>query len=204
MPELYVSIPKSVENLNLPSPELVNYYKDTEKRVFYIDCEIDENLLEISKEIMRINREDKGIPVEERTPIKIMIDSPGGDVTASWSFMKIMEISKTPIWTINMCCAYSAGADILAAGHKRFAMPGTSVLIHSGSCYYGGTQEQAESMKKFGDKLTKKVTDYFLSHTKVDPKVFKKRAPSDWYLDENEALEQGIVDAIITDLDEIL
>ena len=83
-------------------------------------------------------------------------------------------------------------------------MPGTSVLIHSGSCYYGGTQEQAASMKKFGDNLTKKVTDYFLAHTKVDPKIFKKKAPSDWYLDEEEALENGIIDKIITDINEII
>ena len=204
MEDLVVAIPKTVENVQLPSPELVNYYRDAEERVFYIDDQIDENLLELSKEIIRFNRLDKDIPVEERKPIKIFIDTPGGDVIATWSFIRIVEISKTPVYTINMCCAYSAGADILASGHKRFAMPGTSVLIHSGSCYYGGTQEQAESMKKFGDKLTKKVTDYFLSHTKVDPKIFKKKAPSDWYLDEEEALENGVIDKIITDIDEII
>lgn len=203
MDEMLVAVPESAANLQLPSPELRNYYRDAEKRIFYIDEQIDENLLELSKEIIRINREDKGIPTEKRVPVKILIDSPGGDVSATWSFIKLIEISKTPIWTINLCSAYSAGADILAAGHKRFAMPGTSILVHSGSCYYGGTQEQAESMKKFGDKLVKKVTNYFLAHTKVDAKVFKKKAPSDWYLMEDEALEYGIIDEIITDLDEI-
>ena len=199
--ELLVAIPESVANLQLPNPELRNYYRDIEHRILYIDDQIDENLLELSKEIIRWNKEDKDVPIEQRIPIKIMIDSPGGDVSATWSFIKLIEISKTPIWTVNLCCAYSAGADILAAGHKRFAMPGTSVLVHSGSCYYGGTQEQAESMKKFGDKLTKRVTEYFLGHTKIDPKVYKRKAPSDWYLDEEEALANGIIDDIITDLD---
>ena len=203
MSEFAIAIPQSIENLQLPSPELLNYYKDVENRVFYIESEIDGSLLEITKEILRINRADKDVPVEKRTPIKLMIDSPGGDVSIMWSFIKVMEMSKTPIWTINMCCAYSAAADILAAGHRRFAMPGTSVLVHSGSCYYGGTQEIAESMKKFGDKLTKSVTEYFLAHTKVDPKVFKKKAPFDWYMLDDEALEMGIVDEIITNLDEI-
>lgn len=203
MDELLVAIPESTANLQLPSPELRNYYRDEVNRIFCINEQIDDNILELSKEIIRINREDRGIPIENRVPIKILLDTPGGDVSATWSLIKLIEISKTPVWTINLCSAYSAGADILAAGHKRFAMPGTSVLVHSGSCYYGGTQEQAESMKKFGDKLVKKVTDYFLAHTKVDPKVFKKKAPSDWYLDEDEALAQGIIDVIITDLDEI-
>ena len=200
MPELQIAIPQSIENLQLPSPELKSYYEDVEQRVYYIDSEIDESLLELSKEIIRINRADKDIPVDQRIPIKILIDSPGGDVAAMWSFIKIIEISRTPVWTINLCCAYSAAGNILAAGHRRFALPGTFVLVHSGSCQYGGTQEQAESMKKFGDKRTKKVTDYFLCHTKVNPKEYKKKAPSDWYMDENEALENGIIDEVITDL----
>ena len=62
MPDMYVSIPSSLENLKLPDPELVNYYKDAEKRIFYIDDEINENLLELSKEIIRINKEDKEVP----------------------------------------------------------------------------------------------------------------------------------------------
>lgn len=201
--ELFVSIPESIANLQLPNPELRNYYRDLDNRILYIDEQIDENLLELSKEIIRWNKEDKDIPVEQRVPIKICIDTPSGDVSVTWSFIKLIEISKTPVWTINLCCAYSAGADILAAGHKRYAMPGSSVLIHSGSCYYGGTQEQAESMKKFGDKLVKKVTDFFLAHTNVDPKVFKKRAPYDWYLDEDDALEQGIIDEVVSDIDEL-
>lgn len=201
MSDLLVSIPGSVENMQLPSPELKRYYEDVEKRVYYIDSEIDESTLELAKEIIRINRDDKDIPTEERVPIKILIDSPGGDVAVMWSLIKLIDISKTPVHTVNLCCAYSAAGDILAAGHKRFALPGTSVLIHSGSCQYGGTQEQAESMKKFGDKLTKQVTEYFLAHTKVDPKVYKKKAPSDWYMFEDEALANGIIDEIITDLD---
>lgn len=201
MENLLVQIPKDLENMQLPSPELINYYTDEKNRVFYIEDEIDEELLELSKMIIRINRKDKDIPFEDRIPIKIFIDTPGGDVSAMWSFIKIMDLSKTPIWTINMCQCYSAGCDILAAGHRRFALPGTSVLVHSGSCFYSGTQESAESMKKFGDKLTKNVVDYFLEHTKVDPKVFKKRAPFDWYMFEDEALENGIIDEIIEDID---
>jgi ATP-dependent protease ClpP protease subunit len=68
---------------------------------------------------------------------------------------------------------------------------------------YGGTMEQAENMKKYFDKLGKKITDYFLEHTKVDPKAFKKKAPSDWYFDEEDALENGIVDVIVEDFDSI-
>ena len=204
MDDLVVAIPKSIENMQLPSPDLVAYYRDVEERVFYIDYQIDDNLLELSKEIIRFNRLDKDIPVEERKPIKIFIDTPGGDVSAMWSFIRAMEISKTPCYTINLCCAYSAGADILAAGHKRFAMPGTSVLIHSGSCYYGGEQSVVESMKKYFDALDKKVDEFLFSHTSIDQKVYKRKASSDLYMDENECLKNSVIDSIISDFEEIM
>ena len=184
MENLAVVIPNNAANLQLPDPMLRDYYRDEEQRVYWVDDQIDSSLLDLVKMIMRCNKEDKDKPIEERMPIKVFIDSPGGDVQALYATIKAIEISKTPVYTINYCSAYSAAAILLTAGHKRFALPGTSAMFHRGSCYYGGTQEQAESMKKFGDKLNKKVTDYFLAHTKVDPKIFKKKAPYDWYMDE--------------------
>lgn len=196
-----LSIPTSVANLQLPDPDLRNYYQDEQDRIFWVTGEINDTLLDLVKLIIKYNRDDKDKPVEERTPIKVFIDSPGGDVCALWTTMNAIEISKTPVYTINYCTAFSAAADLLASGHKRFAFPGTSAMVHSGSCMYGGTMEQAESMKKHFDKLGKKVTDCFLEHTKVDPKTFKKKAPSDWYFDEQDMLEYGLIDEIIADLD---
>lgn len=197
------SIPESVANLQLPDPDLRDFYRDEQDRVFWVTNEINDNLLDLVKMIIKCNKEDKGKPTEERTPIKVFIDSPGGDVCALWTTIKAIEISKTPVYTINYCTAYSAAADLLASGHKRYALPGTSVMVHSGSCMFGGTMEQAENMKKHFDKLGKNVTDYFLAHTKVDPKTFKKKAPGDWYMDEDEALKNGLIDEIVTDFDNI-
>ena len=196
-----LGIPSSIANLQLPDPSLRDFYKDEHDRIYWVNNEIDASLLNLVTMIIKCNKEDKDKPIEDRTPIKVFIDSPGGDVCALWTTIKAIEISKTPVHTINYCVAYSAAADLLAAGHKRYALPGTSVMVHSGSCMYGGTMEQAENMKKHFDKLGKKVTDYFLAHTNVDPKTFKKKAPSDWYFDEQEALDNGLIDEIITDLD---
>jgi ATP-dependent Clp protease protease subunit len=196
-----VGVPESAANMQLPDPNLRDFYRDEQDRIFWVDSSIDASLLDLVKMIIRCNREDKGKAVEDRVPIKVFIDSPGGEVCALWTTMKAIKISKTPVYTINYCTAFSAAADLLAAGHKRYALPGTSVMVHSGSCMYGGTVEQAENMKKHFDKLGKKITDEFLANTKVDMKKFKKKAISDWYFDEDEALENGIIDEIITNLD---
>ena len=198
-----IGVPESIANLQLPDPNLRDWYRDEQDRIFWVDSQIDESLLNLVRMIIKCNKEDKDKPIENRKPIKVFIDSPGGDVCALWTTIKAIEISKTPVHTINYCAAFSAAADLLAAGHKRYALPGTSVMVHSGSCVYGGTVEQAENMKKHFDKLGKKVTDYFLAHTKVDPKTFKRKAPSDWYFDEQEALKNGIIDEIVENFDSL-
>ena len=196
-------IPSSVANMQLPDPDLRDYYRDEQDRIFWIDSNIDDNTLDLVKLIIKCNREDKDKNISDRIPIKVMINSGGGDVQVMLTIIKTMKISKTPVHTIVFSSAMSAAAEILASGHKRYALPGTCVMVHSGSCSYGGTMEQAESCKKYVDALTKRATEEFCSNTKIDAKTLKKKGASDWYMDENEALEKGVIDIIITDLDEI-
>lgn len=197
-------IPESIANLQLPDPYLRQKYLDDQDRIYWVDSEIDDSTLDLVKFIMRCNREDKGKPIEERKPIKIMIDSPGGSIDVLWTIINAIKISKTPCYTINYCTAYSAAADLLASGHKRFALPGTTVLLHNGSCAYNGQVDQVASTKKFFDSFSKKVTDYLLSKTKIDAKVYKRRAIVDWFMTEEDALEQGVVDKIVENFDEIM
>lgn len=199
--EILDEIPDEVANLQLPDTYLRDYYRDEENRILWLRDKIDDSTLSIAKKIVYYNKLDKDIEPEKRKPIKLFIYTLGGAVDVMYTLMNAIRMSKTPVWTINWCYAYSAGAYILAAGHRRLAMPGSTILIHTGSCQYGGTVEQAESAKKFFDSLTKKSDEKFLEFTKVDPKVFKKRAPFDWYLTEEDALENGIVDEIVTSLD---
>lgn len=53
--------------------------EDNEQRRIYLNCEIDENIVDSAVyHILRYNRLDKDIPIEDRIPIKIYINSPGG------------------------------------------------------------------------------------------------------------------------------
>ena len=136
MPELngiLLGVPESTANLQLPDPDLRNYYRDEEDRIFWLNDNVENCAEDLIKMILRCNKEDKGKPVEDRKPIKIFIDSNGGDATFMWSIINISEMSKTPVWTINYCTAYSAASEILASGHKRLALPGSHVMIHLGS-----------------------------------------------------------------------
>ena len=198
---MLVAIPESIENMQLPNPELLTYYKDEQDRVLWIEGEINDALFELSKLILFYNKEDHGIPVNERKPIKIFIHSPGGDLDATLAFIGLMNISKTPIWTINACWAYSAAGLILMAGHKRYALPNTECLIHSGSGQLGGSYEQTKEKMKNYSYLVDTMREFILSKTKIDQKTFKKNSQKDWYIYTDEMLSLGIVDEIISDLD---
>lgn len=200
---ILVGVPESTANMQLPDPDLRDFYRDEEDRIFWLDANVDDCTLDLVKMIIRCNRVDKDKPVEERTPIKIMINSGGGDVQVMMTIIEAIKISKTPVYTVCFSSAMSAAAEILAAGHKRYALPGTCVMVHSGSCSYGGTMEQAESYKKYVDYLTKRATDMFLANTKINAKTLKKKGASDWYMNEYEALENGVIDKVISELDEI-
>lgn len=198
---MLLAIPESIENLQLPSPELLSYYQDESNRTFWIDGEIDGNLTEFSKLIIKYNKEDKDQPIEERKPIKIFITSPGGNLDETLAFIGLIGISKTPVYTIDAGWAYSAAGLILMAGHKRFALPNTECLIHSGSGSLGGSFEQTTEQMKNYKALIDKMREFILSHTTIDAKLFKKQSAKDWYINTEEMLKYGIVDAIVDDLD---
>ena len=201
---LDILLPDNVENLQLPNPELLNYYRLAENRIFYVDFEIDMSILEIQKAIININMADKNIPIEKRLPIKIFIDSMGGLLVESMSLATIMTMSKTPVITVNIGEAYSGGAILLLAGHKRYALPYSKALLHTGSGSVGGTFEQTEQAQKNYKKQVAEMGEFILKRSGMDEKLYKKNKTKDWYLDANEQVNTGLVHAIVTDLDEIL
>lgn len=210
MPELngiLLGVPESVANLQLPDPQLRDFYRDEEERIFWLDTEVDAGALDLVKMIVRCNKEDNGKPIEERKPITVFIDSPGGSVEVLYSIVKAMKVSKTIIRTVNYCTCFSAASEILAAGTKgyRYCMPGAIVMCHSGSMQLGGTVGNVDATKKWCDALCKRCTDMFLENTGIDAKTYKKKTGTnnDWYLFEDEAVEYGIADKVIEDLDEL-
>lgn len=198
---LLISIPESVANLQLPDPDLRNYYLDEQDGVYWLDSQIDDTTLGLTKFIIRCNKEDKDKPIEERQRILIMIDSPGGSVEVLGSIIGAIKISKTPVHTCCYCTAYSAAADLLACGHKRFALPMTNIMFHAGSACYQGSQNDIDKAKKFFDKVGKRITDEVNSKTKFDNKFIKKLKTDDMYMNEEEALQLDVIDEVIESFD---
>lgn len=201
-----VIVPKDVADMKLPAPELVDYYNDMHNRVIYVDYDIDNTLMrEVGRQILEYNRVDKGKPSNERTPIVMLINSCGGDLSATYATIAIMETSITPIITVNMNEAYSAAGLLLMAGHKRYCMPRSQILIHSGSAQgIGGNYEDIQESTKSYKKMVEEMREFIVSKTSIDKALMKKNQSRDWYLDTSEQINLGCVDEVLADLDSIL
>jgi ATP-dependent Clp protease protease subunit len=192
-----------VANLKLPDPGLVDYYTDLKERVYRLNTQVDDPLLELINLIIKWNKEDRNVPVEQRKPIKVFINSPGGDCVVAWAVIQAIRTSKTPVWTICAPYAYSAAADILVSGHKRFTLKGGQCMFHTGSGFYGGEQSTIESAKKHNDKLLKKMKEFVLANTKIPVRTYNTKASSDIWYDDEDMLKLGIVDVVVEDFEEI-
>lgn len=200
----------SLENMKLPSIELFNDWKDFQERKIYLTFEIGEMLIEITKYIIRWNKEDEdnGVDVKDRKPINIYIDSPGGSLQSCFAFIDILKMSKTPIKLICLSSALSAGALIFMCKGEhitRYIVPHGTVLIHQGSINAGDAQthaflDVADNVKKTEDKVKR----YVLENTTISKQLYGRNLKKEWWIDADEAIQLGIADKIIDNISELM
>lgn len=165
-----------------------------------IDPDVGESIEAYIRFFNKMDDENNLAP-EDREPIIIFIDSCGGDLSACFTIIDAITMSKTPIYTINMGSAYSAGFFIAIAGHKRFAYPHSSYLYHEGSAGTQGTSVQFENFSAFYKKQLGQLRDHTLAHTKITPEKYEEIKKDDFWMTAQEAFELGICDKIVTSLE---
>lgn len=135
---------------NMPDlPEFSDYlqHDDIEQRRLWLVGEIVEADLGLMQTILRYNYWDEGIPIEERKPILLFIDSPGGLLSVSYAIANCVRESATPVCAINMGACDSGAAFIFTSCKYRAALDYTSFLLHLGSGGTVGTYQQTKAMQ---------------------------------------------------------
>ena len=81
-------------NLQLPTPELVTKYKFLKDRRLFITQDIDDSIMEFTKNLIMWNMEDEqnNIPIEERKPVYIYILSYGGQLDQIMTLIDVINI----------------------------------------------------------------------------------------------------------------
>lgn len=173
--------------------------EDLYERKIFLNSEIDENTIETAVyHIMRYNAIDKEFPVEERKPIRLYINSPGGLVIEGFALIDCIRLSKTPVYTINLGKSFSMALLIFMAGHQRYAMPHSQFLLHDGE---NGGADSAAKLKDYLDfslnQISKMTKEYVLSYSNISEDSYDSNYRREWYFLVNEGKSLGIVDYII-------
>lgn len=174
------------------------WMKELKNRRLYLYDDIDQvSVGDPVKRIFQYNMDDAGIQPEERDPIIIYIASRGGEVYPGFELIDAIQTSTTPVYTVNVGYEYSMSFLIGLAGHKRFAMPNATFLMHDGNNMVFDSGSKAQDTMEFHRRLDERIKAYVISHTKITEKEYEDKQRFEWYMFAEEAKELGVTDAIV-------
>lgn len=137
----------------------------------------------------------------EPEPIKILINSPGGDVYSGMAIVDAIQTSNTPVITIGTGMVASMSLGILVAGHERYATKRTQFMYHDISGEAWGNPKDIKAMHDHMEKLAE-MYDQLMKETTKFPVDEMKQKNIDYWFDAEEACEYGVIDGIILTLKE--
>ena len=131
--------------------------------------------------------------------ISFYINSPGGVVSAGLAIYDTMQYIRSPVSTVCVGMAASAGSLLLTAGAKgkRFALPNSQVMIHQPS---GGAQGQATEIEIQAREILKtraRLNQIYAFHTGQPLDAIEAKMERDTYLSAEEARDFGLIDEVV-------
>lgn len=164
----------------------------TQNRMVFIDDLITDAMAsDVSKQLLYL----ASVSAED---ITLVINSPGGSVTAGLAIYDTMRGIPCDVSTVCLGMAASMGAFLLAAGAKgkRYAAPNSEIMIHQ---VMGGASGQAvdvqiaaKRISRMKDSLNNLLADFTgqpLERIRVD-------TDRDYFMTAPEAVEYGMVDQL--------
>lgn len=205
--ELLLGDAMDTATMQLADPTLLQFYQRISRRELLLDSEVNNNVNDLIHWIRHWNQEDiaNAIPVNQRTPITLLLDTPGGEVMEGLALYSAMKASQTPVRAIVMGTCASAGMIILCGATRgmRYAFDTSSFLIHDGSCGVYDSSNKSQDTMKYWKMLDDKVRSCIVENSNISAAIYKKKERIEWWMMAQEALKYGLIDHIITNFDEV-
>lgn len=184
-------------NLENPLDRNIFFYADVGQETI---GEITAMLVEIESHDLKLKKHAEAYGMSYKPePIKLFINTPGGDAYACLGLLGIMKNCTSPIHTYVTGCAMSAGFIIAVNGHKRFCYENSTYMWHeAGYMIAGKTTEHEESMVE-SIRIQKLFDKNIIEKTNLTEKDLKKiyKTKLDKIFSSETALKLGIVDEIL-------
>jgi ATP-dependent clp protease, proteolytic subunit clpP len=193
-------VPMVVEQTSKGERSFDIYSRLLKERIIFLSDEVNDVTASlVVAQLLFLDAEDPG------KDIYLYINSPGGSVTAGMAIYDTMQYIKSDVSTICIGMAASMGAFLLAAGQKgkRYALPNSTIMIHQP---LGGAQGQASDIKIHAEYILriKENLNKILSERTGKPlEQVEKDTDRDNFLTAKEAKEYGLVDEVMSNINEI-
>ena len=133
--------------------------------------------------------------------MKMLINSPGGEVSSAFALIDTMKGSRVPVYTYGLGEIASCGLMTFIAGEKgkRFITRNTSILSHQYSWgSYGKEHELMARVKEYNNTQLR-IVDHYKKCTGLSEKDIKKYLlpPEDVWLTAKEAVKYGVADEVV-------
>lgn len=138
-------------------------------------------------------------------PIKVFIDSPGGDADAGYAILDMMRFVKPDVITIGMGLVASAGALILLASPRnhRIGLPNSHYLIHQPLSGMRGVATDIEIHAREIERMRERINALISGETGKPMDQVEKDTDRDFWMNAEEAVEYGLLSKIVTGRAEI-
>jgi len=138
-------------------------------------------------------------------PVRIFIDSPGGDADAGYAIFDMIRFIRPQVWTVGMGLVASAAAIIQLASPKerRVGLPNSHYLIHQPLSGIRGVATDIEIHAKELEKLRDKINRLISGETGVPASQVEKDTDRDYWMSATEAVEYGLISKVIVRRDEM-
>jgi ATP-dependent Clp protease, protease subunit len=138
-------------------------------------------------------------------PIRVFIDSPGGDADAGYAIFDMIRFVKPRVWTIGMGLVASAAAIIQLASPKEFriGLPNSHYLIHQPLSGIRGVATDIEIHARELEKLRAKINKLISDETGNPFEQVEKDTDRDFWMNAEEAVKYGLISRIATRREEL-
>jgi ATP-dependent Clp protease protease subunit len=145
------------------------------------------------------------LEAESDDPIKVFIDSPGGDADAGFAVLDMLRFVKPKVYTIGMGLVASAGALILLAAPKenRLGMPNSHYLIHQPLSGMRGVATDIEIHAREIEKMRARINELISKETGTPIKKVEQDTDRDFWMTSDEALDYGLISKIVSSRSEL-
>jgi ATP-dependent Clp protease protease subunit len=137
-------------------------------------------------------------------PVKIFIDSPGGDVDAGYAIIDMMRFVRPDVYTIGMGLVASAGALILlgAAPERRVGLPHSRYLIHQPLSGLRGVATDIEIHARELEKEREQINRFIARETGKPLEQVERDTDRDFWMSAEDACGYGLISRIVAKRDD--